>query len=250
MSVLFTRRGIAQVGGSGGGVSGTLGSDLEIGSSVFLNINGTLKEFLIVHQGKPSSMYDDSCDGTWLLMKDTYGARAWHSSDVNDYENSSIHTYLNGTFWGLFDEDVQSAIKQVKIPYRKGSGYSTTITSGSSGLSAKVFLLSGTEVGFSAVNYMATGEGAKLSYFADCASSGEDIKRVAYNNGTAKSWWLRSPVCNQYVDTTNDAWTVSSSNGTQGAYECSRSTVNFRPALILPSNAVFDPSTKEFVGVA
>ena len=31
-----------------------------VGSTIKLNVNGVAKEFLIVHQGKPSSIYDDS----------------------------------------------------------------------------------------------------------------------------------------------------------------------------------------------
>ena len=47
-------------------------STLAVGSSVYLNVGGVRKEFLVVHQGKPSSLYDSSCNGTWLLMKDIY----------------------------------------------------------------------------------------------------------------------------------------------------------------------------------
>ena len=43
-----------------------------VGSIVKLKVGGTAKEFLVGHQGKPSSMYDESCDGTWLLMKDSF----------------------------------------------------------------------------------------------------------------------------------------------------------------------------------
>ena len=39
-----------------------------IGSVVKIKVNGTLRNFIVVHQGKPSSIYDASCDGTWLLM--------------------------------------------------------------------------------------------------------------------------------------------------------------------------------------
>ncbi len=46
----------------------TLGSK-AVGSIVKLNFDGAMREFLVVHQGKPSSLYDESCNGTWLLMK-------------------------------------------------------------------------------------------------------------------------------------------------------------------------------------
>ena len=117
-------------------------SSKAIGSTIKLKVNGSARNFIVVHQGKPSSVYDDSCNGTWLLMQDIYENRAWHSSNANDYANSTIHSYLNSTFLNLFESNIKNAIKQVKLPYRKGSGTSTTVTSGSNGLSAKIFLLS------------------------------------------------------------------------------------------------------------
>ena len=204
-------------------------SSKAIGSTIKLKVNGSAKDFIVVHQGKPSSVYDDSCNGTWLLMKDIYENRQWHSSNTNDYANSTIHSYLNSTFLAMFDSNIQKAIKQVKLPYRKGSGTSTTVTSGSNGLSAKIFLLSATETSFS-FSYMPSGEGAELAYFKGCADNSSDSKRVAYLNGSATSWWLRSPLCYYY---SSSALYVNS-NGGWNSYYCSNS-YGIRPALILPS---------------
>ena len=205
-------------------------SSKAIGSTIKLKVNGSAKDFIVVHQGKPSSVYDDSCNGTWLLMKDIYENRQWHSSNTNDYANSTIHSYLNGTFLNLFESNIKNAIKQVKLPYRKGSGTSTTVTSGSNGLSAKIFLLSATETSFNFSSYMPSGEGAELAYFKGCADNSSDSKRVAYLNGSAAGWWLRSPVCyslSYYALYVN-------SNGDWYGNICSRS-YGVRPALILPS---------------
>lgn len=203
-------------------------SSKAIGSTIKLKVNGSAKDFIVVHQGKPSSVYDDSCNGTWLLMKDIYENRQWHSSNTNDYANSTIHSYLNSTFLNLFESNIKNAIKQVKLPYRKGSGTSTTVTSGSNGLSAKIFLLSATETSFD-FSYMPSGEGAELAYFKGCADNSSDSKRVAYLNGSATGWWLRSPRCGNfgyalYVGSNGD-WSISSCS-----YSC-----GIRPALILPS---------------
>lgn len=204
-------------------------SSKAIGSTIKLKVNGSAKDFIVVHQGKPSSVYDDSCNGTWLLMKDIYESRQWHSSNTNDYANSTIHSYLNSTFLAMFDSNIQKAIKQVKLPYRKGSGTSTTVTSGSNGLSAKIFLLSATETSFSFSSYMPSGEGAELAYFKGCADNSSDSKRVAYLNGSATYWWLRSPYCNLF----SYALYVCSVGDWRSNY-CSRSC-GIRPALILPS---------------
>ena len=203
-------------------------SSKAIGSTIKLKVNGSAKDFIVVHQGKPSSVYDDSCNGTWLLMKDIYESRQWHSSNTNDYANSTIHSYLNSTFLAMFDSNIQKAIKQVKLPYRKGSGTSTTVTSGSNGLSAKIFLLSATETSFS-FSYMPSGEGAELAYFKGCADNSSDSKRVAYLNGSAAHWWLRSPSCNNFL-----LALYVFSNGDWSNGRCSNS-YGIRPALILPS---------------
>lgn len=203
-------------------------SSKAIGSTIKLKVNGSARNFIVVHQGKPSSVYDDSCNGTWLLMQDIYENRAWHSSNTNDYANSTIHSYLNSTFLNLFESNIKNAIKQVKLPYRKGSGTSTTVTSGSNGLSAKIFLLSATETSFD-FSYMPSGEGAELAYFKGCADNSSDSKRVAYLNGSATVWWLRSPYCGGF----NRALCVSS-NGDWYSNRCS-SSCGIRPALILPS---------------
>lgn len=203
-------------------------SSKAIGSTIKLKVNGSARNFIVVHQGKPSSVYDDSCNGTWLLMQDIYENRAWHSSNTNDYANSTIHSYLNSTFLNLFESNIKNAIKQVKLPYRKGSGTSTTVTSGSNGLSAKIFLLSATETSFD-FSYMPSGEGAELAYFKGCADNSSDSKRIAKLNGSAALWWLRSPCCLSsdyalYVNS-NGGWSYSSCSDSNG----------IRPALILPS---------------
>lgn len=205
-------------------------SSKAIGSTIKLKVNGSAKDFIVVHQGKPSSVYDDSCNGTWLLMKDIYENRQWHSSNTNDYANSTIHSYLNSTFLNLFESNIKKAIKQVKLPYRKGSDTSTTVTSGSNGLSAKIFLLSATETSFNFSSYMPSGEGAELAYFKGCADNSSDSKRVAYLNGSATFWWLRSPGCDYY---SYSALCVGSDGDWNGDL-CSGSD-GIRPALILPS---------------
>lgn len=211
----------------GGGA--TAGS-LAVGSSVFTNVNGTKTEFVVVHQGKPSSLYDDSCNGTWLLMKDIYENRQWNSSNSNNLENSTIHSYLNGAFLNLFDSNIKDVVKQVKIPYRKNGGSGGTDQSGANGLSAKIFLLSCYEVGWTTSDYSYFPvDGAKLSYFESGTGTSANNKRIANLNGSAAHWWLRSP----YTSNTRHVWYVYSSGGYN--YSSASDSRGIRPAFILPS---------------
>lgn len=75
-----------------------------------------------------------------------YENRVWQSGNINKYESSDIHSYLNNTFLKLFDSNIQGAIKQVKLPYRKNGGSGGTTQQGANGLPCKIFLLSAPEV--------------------------------------------------------------------------------------------------------
>lgn len=210
-------------------------STKAVGSIVKLKVNGAAKEFIVVHQGKPSSLYDESCNGTWLLMKDIYEKRAWHSSNSNSYKASTIHAHLNGEFLALFDSGVQSIIKQVKIPYVNGTGASP-VASGANGLSAKVFLLGGYELGLTGNSNTLPVDGAKLSYFESGTGTSANNKRIARLNSAVAGWWLRSPIRNG----TDSSWSVTPSGGFNGSYSSYNSGI--RPALILPSTTLVDDS--------
>lgn len=200
-----------------------------VGSIVKIKVNGASKDFIVVQQGNPNtSTYDSSCAGTWLLMKDIYTTSTFGNN--NSYKDSSIHTYLNGTFYNLIDSDIRAAIKQVKIPYLNGTGGGDgSLATGANGLSTKVFLLSGYEVGWTTsddINF--PKDGIRLAYFG--SGSGGNSKRVAYNGSSTAMWWLRSP----HTDNHGSVWAVN----TEGYYDAGRWNYHsdgVRPALILPS---------------
>lgn len=220
-------------------------SSLNIGDIIKFRVNGTPTEFIVVHQGLPSADYDSSCSGTWFLMKDLYEIRrVWDSTD-NDYKNSDIHLYLNGTFCNMFDSSVQEIIKQVKIPYHDGKGNSGSVFSGANGLSAKLFFLSGYEVGWTkATNSVFPEDGACLSYFSDF--SAKDSRRIGYYNGAVMRWWLRSPATNNgysvrcvYTDGGFDTVNYNSPYGDVGV----------RPAFILPSSTTITENDDGSYGI-
>lgn len=207
--------------------------DKAVGDIVKIRENGTAVNYIIVHKGKPSDMYDDSCNGIWLLREKIHSNIVWDgtsSSYNNDYENSDIKIWLNNTFLNTIDEKIRAKIKTVKIPFKKENGDSSSgVYSGSNGLSCKVFLLSGYEVGFTTSdNQNFPVDGAKLDYFSGSSS------RIAKLNGSAAVWWLRSPS----TSNAGNAWNVL----TDGSHRVgiAYNSRGARPALILPSSLSVD----------
>lgn len=210
---------------------GTPIGNVDVGDIIQLRENLVPADYIVVHQGLPSSMYDASCDGTWLLRKDIAENRVWDSGNSNVLESSDIHSYLNNTWINRYDTDIRNAIKQVKIPYRQNGGSGGTDRSGSNGLSCKIFLLSGKEVGWttSDSSYF-PNDGAKLAYFESGIGPSAQQKRIAKLNGSATGWWLRSPSTGD----TNSVWVVGS-DGIYGGWGAINS-YGVRPALVLPSD--------------
>lgn len=116
----------------------------------------------------------------------------------------------------------------MKIPYRHGGGSGGADQSGANGLFTKVFLLSGYEVGWTTAtdNTYPPADGALLSYFGTHG-------RLAYEDGSARGYWLRSPyVGNKYVYVVNDV-------GNCVIVVVSSSAVYpIRPAFIVPSDII------------
>ena len=212
---------------------------LAVGDSIWLNVDGTLTEFLVVHQGNPdSALYDASCSGTWLLMKDIYSMVQWDCDEYdqsdelvsemsNEYAESEMHKYYMGYYFiRRFDSNVQSAIKDVKIPYVEGAGYGSVRT-GANGLSTKIFLLSGYEVGFTVSDHSALyADGACLDYFVGATRT----TRTAYYNGSEHYWWLRTPQQYEY-----DIAFCVDTYGYLVNWSCDKER-GMRPAFILDSN--------------
>lgn len=188
---------------------------MAVGSTVKIKVDGRVKDFIVVHQGNPdSTIYDSSCNGTWVLLKDVYTTSTFGRN--NSYKDSKILSYLSGTFYNLIDSNIRAAIKRVKIPYWNDTGSSGSLATGSNGLSAKIFLLSSYEVG-ERNSYYIPQDGAELDYFG--SGSGGD---------SADDWWLRSPATGE----TNNVWCVDSRGSVSGVGHSNSRGV--RPAFILP----------------
>lgn len=165
--------------------SGFIG-DMPVGSIVWINVDGVPKDFLIVHQGLPSDIYDESCDGTWLWSNRLLTRMSFAESNCN-YKDSLIHKYLNEEWIYTLDEHVQNVIKDVKIPYSEGtSAKDLFVVSGKDGLPCKSFLISTIET--CARITSAFEEGVELDYF----SVNNAGLRVRCDDKQAIIWWTRT----------------------------------------------------------
>ena len=216
----------------------TLGSK-AVGSIVKLKENGVLQNYIVVHQGKPSSIYDESCNGTWLLRQDCIEKRVWNSTNLNYWDSCTIKALLDSYILAKYDDDIQIAIKQIKIPYKKPN--SSTVNSGANGISCKVFLLSACELGWSA-SFIAK-EGAKLAYFSSGDYGDTKTDCIANFEGIPVNWWTRSGTIG---DNTSVFYILPSG-------ECAstplphQQTCGIRPALIMPQNLMVDDNGTIFI---
>lgn len=212
---------------------GTPLGNYDVGNTVKIAVDGKDYDWLVVHQGIPDAgIYDSSCDGTWLLMKDVYRKMKFHYTG-NDYKNCLADKYLNGDFYNLIDSGIRSVIKQVKIPYWNGEGDSGSLAVGSDGMETKIFALSCREVGDTSTA-VTPDDGSKLDYFISGHSSDAKNKRIAYMSGSATEYGTRTPELNTDIRIYNVekagslyAWYYDSSYGV-------------RPCMILPQYALVD----------
>ena len=126
---------------------GTPLNDLSIGTLVYMNYGSYGRTaFRIIHKGKPSSEYDDSCNGVWLQINTAIKVGAYSSSGRNNFVTSDYKTICDNAINNL-DTNIQSKVKTVKIPYLNGNGNNYTYLYGSDGLEMKFFPLSMVEFG-------------------------------------------------------------------------------------------------------
>lgn len=252
------KKGRTLIGGTGYDISfGTPVGELPAKTSVFANFGNTRREFIVVNQGNPdTTTYDASCNGTWLLIKNCYGKRMWDktSNSICNYSVSSIHEYLNNDCLNLFNSDMRSLIKTVKIPYvncpKTYSGTSNqtygNVNSGANGVTAQLFLLSPYEVGWTKNDtegqWLNAPDGSRLEAFK--SSTGGNSDRIAYlDDESLVQWWLRSPrtgsitgIFGVNTDGTCDGYSQHWGSGTNQKTV----TIGVRFALILPQEALID----------
>lgn len=225
-------------------------NNINIGAKVKISIDNVLYDFIVVHKGLPSSLYDESCNGVWLMMDKIIDTYNWKNESIAamDYFDGRINGYLEQVlFPSKFNYGTKSRTRTAKLPYvdveTVDGVRNVTIKTGADGYPSPLFSLSFAELGFE--NDASPTDGAVLDYFKNLPVWDDSSLRVAYYNDTATIWSSRSV----YFNPTS----TSSRNGTRvlavtttGGPAAADFTYSFgvRPALIMPAQTpVLDDNT-------
>jgi len=210
----------------------TLGA-IPVGGIVRIEVNNILQEFIVVHRGRPSALYDEGFNnGIVVMQRNIVEIRRFNDgADNNNYWLSNIRVWSHSIYLNQITQVVRDNIKQVRIPVRTGSGNSHTVSSGSNGMPASVFFLSMYEVGFDAtysVDMLQNPDGTRFSYFLPGLSIEARERR-----GTNQAYWTRTPRTPP-TQIFNAVWTIrpDGSAGHLGANASMGSGV--RPVFVLP----------------
>lgn len=173
----------------------------SVGSTIKMDINGNKRVWRIAYKGNPNpNLYDESCNGVWLILNTIYSTRA-NGSDCQ-YAGGTIDTYLNSTFLERIDKDGNAAkyIKDVKIPYAKKQGDgSWEVQTKENGLPCKGFLPSIFELG-GAENLSIYKDGSKLGYYDGSAAT-----LTLNQSGTPAPWRTRTVTSDAQFEFSVDA---------------------------------------------
>lgn len=160
---------------------------------------------------------DETCAGITFGVKNVLDGWFEINTDctnVGGWRNSKMRTVYMPRFEKLLPAD----LREVLIPVVKFSGAG----GGSDEIEKtvdKLFLLSEAEVvGEDNVEYSADGEGSQYEYFANDAN-----RRVKYRDGSACTWWLRSP----YAASSGSVRIIITSGSVSSNYAYGASGVSF-----------------------
>lgn len=146
------------------------------GQTIQLPENGRMVEFYVAKLDYESAL--NGAGRVLLVRKDCYDERAWDAVNVNTWASSDLLTWLNGTYKGLFPEEVQTAMGTTTYYYTPGNGNNTVTTR-----SDAVFSLSATELGLSQTWFNVEGSALPIV----------NTLKIAYLNGNANTQWTRTP---------------------------------------------------------
>ena len=164
--------------------SGNIPDSWAIGNSKNMTINGTGYQIDII--GKNHDNYADGSGKAPLTFQlhdcyaDTKAMNSTHTTS-GGWKNSAMRTTHLPAILALMPTEVKNGIREVSKKVSVGGASSTIET-----VSDKLFLLSEVEI-FGSTSYSAAGEGTQYDYYK---AGNSKVKKL---NGSADSWWERSP---------------------------------------------------------
>lgn len=162
---------------------GTVPETWAVGNHKTMMINGASYQIDIIGKNHDTYTAGGKAPLTFQLH-DCYGeTKKMNSSDTNSggWKNSAMRTTHLPAILALMPTEVQNGIREVSKKTSVG-GKSSTIET----VSDKLFLLSEVEI-FGSTTYSAAGEGTQYDYYKAGNS------KVKNRNGSAATWWERSP---------------------------------------------------------
>lgn len=163
--------------------SGSVPSTWVVGNSKTMTINGTSYQVDIIGKNHDTYASGGKAPLTFQLHDCYADTKQINSSATNSGGWTSCamrQTHLPAIL-ALMPTEVQNGIREVNKPTSESNRSSTINTTAD-----KLFLLSEIEI-FGRVNYSKSGEGTQYAYYKAGNS------KVKKRNGSAASWWERSP---------------------------------------------------------
>ena len=163
--------------------SGSVPSTWVVGNSKTMTINGASYQVDIIGKNHDTYASGGKAPLTFQLH-DCYGeTKNMNSSNTNSggWTSCAMRSTHLPAILALMPTEVQNGIREVSKKASVGGASSTIET-----VSDKLFLLSEVEI-FGSTSYSAAGEGTQYDYYKAGNS------KVKNRNGSAASWWERSP---------------------------------------------------------
>lgn len=201
---MFLRRGAV--------ASGPKLGDIEVGTIVKLNENGSPVEFYVAKHDYEAEL--NGSGRTLLVRKDCYTSSVWDQSSKYSYISNTIDNLLNNSYLGVLDSGVTKILSATKI-YCTNSYSNSTVTT----IERAIFLLSVTEISGTAPG--CNEEGSLLPI-------GEALK-IANTDGAVAPQWTRT------LRTQQSGYAMDFDSWGSVTYARFRLTYGVRPAFCLPA---------------
>lgn len=207
-------------------------SNLAVGSIVKCTVSGTLRSFIIVQKGKPSTEYASDCDGVWLMSQNSHSLQKWHDNVTEKIgvEKTTLYSYLNSTYYNAIQPSVRG---QILYSTHFQRDYNTWGSNDELTYQAYVFLCTADEAGSGSIN---GSLGSNLDYFPNRNGEYEPRECTDYNGNAVRAWWTSSAHYRGNMGLL--IRTFRGDNGDSIDYYSNSTVVGVRPFFILPHTAL------------